>query len=159
MASATCSRCVSWSTSPTTGNGTDQTRVVPSCAVYDMSVARLEARIGALANETWEHPDANRLAKRLSKHGNELLTFLWYTDVPSDNNAGERAIRPAVMIRKNSYCNHSDRGALTQSVLMSVLRTLRVRGHQPLDTILSSLADYSRTGILPPLPPKALTAG
>ncbi len=109
---------------------------------YDMSVARLEARIGALANETWEHPDASRLAKRLNEHGNELLTFLWHSDVPSDNNAGERAIRPAVMIRKNSYCNHSDRGALTQSVLMSVLRTLRVRGHQPLDTILSSLAEY-----------------
>jgi transposase len=123
---------------------------------YDMAVARLEGRISNLASEKWEHPDANRLAKRLSKHGYELLTFLWHSEVPMSNNAGERAIRPAVMIRKNSYCNHSDRGALTQSVLMSVLRTLRVRGHQPLDTILSSLADYSKSGKLPPLPPKSI---
>lgn len=72
-----------------------------------------------------------------------------------DNNAGERAIRPAVMIRKNSYRNHSDRGALTQSVWMSVLRTLRVRGHQPLDTILKALAAYAKTGFIPKLPQKA----
>ena len=134
-------------------------RATMAADAYDMLVARLEARVASLASETWEHPDANRLSKRLIKHGNELLTFLWHSDVPSDNNAGERAIRPAVMIRKNSYCNHSDRGALTQSVLMSVLRTLRVRGHQPLDTILSSLAVCSTTGLLPPLPPKSEAAG
>lgn len=123
-------------------------------ADYDMAVARLEARIGKLANQSWQHSDATRLSKRLTKYGGELLTFLWYEDVPSDNNAGERAIRPAVMIRKNSYCNHSDRGALTQSVLMSVLRTLRVRGHQPLDTILSALVEYSKTGVMPQMPAK-----
>lgn len=123
-------------------------------ADFDMSVARLEVRIANLATKSWDHTDANRLSKRLGKYGSEMLTFLWHTDVPSDNNAGERAIRPAVMIRKNSYCNHSDRGALTQSVLMSVLRTLRVRKLQPIDTILKALADFSKTGILPPLPKK-----
>ena len=59
---------------------------------------------------------------------------------------------PAVMIRKNSYANQSDRGALTQSVLMTVLRTLRLRGLQPIDTILAALVDYSRTGKLPSMP-------
>lgn len=121
---------------------------------YDLAVVRLESRLATLARTSWEHPDAARLAKRLAKYGNQLLTFLWYSDVPSDNNAGERAIRPAVMIRKNSYCNHSDRGALTQSVLMTVFRTLRLRGLQPLDTILTALAQHSQTGTLPPLPPR-----
>ncbi len=121
---------------------------------YDMAAVGLEARLAKLAGESWQHPDANRLSKRLAKYGDELLTFLWYDDVPSDNNAGERAIRPAVMIRKNSYCNHSDRGALTQSVLMSVFRTLRLRNHQPLDTLLAALSEYSKTGNIPPLPPK-----
>jgi hypothetical protein len=58
------------------------------------------------------------------------------------------------MIRKNSYQSGSDRGALTSSVLLSVLRTLRVRGHQPIDTILPALTDYNRTGKLPPMPPR-----
>ncbi|WP_261344143.1 IS66 family transposase [Rubripirellula tenax] len=122
---------------------------------YDMSVARLEGRLAKLGSESWQHADAARLAKRLSKYGNELLTFLWHDDVPSDNNAGERAIRPAVMIRKNSYCNHSERGALTQSVLMTVFRTLRLRGREPLATILDALAIYAATGNMPPMPQKA----
>ena len=57
------------------------------------------------------------------------------------------------MIRENSRCSHSDRGALTQSVLMTVLRTLRVRGHQPMDCILKALTTYSAIGGLPNLPP------
>ena len=121
---------------------------------YDLAAVGLEGRLAKLGSESWQHPEANRLSKRLAKYGDELLTFLWHDDVPSDNNAGERAIRPAVMIRKNSYCNHSERGALTQSVLMSVFRTLRLRNHQPLDTILAALSEYSNTGTIPPLPPK-----
>lgn len=71
---------------------------------------------------------------------------LWSDDLPMDNNTAELMIRPAVMIRKNSYCNHSDQGALIQSVLMTVFRTLKLRGHQPIDTMLNALAEYSRTG-------------
>lgn len=119
---------------------------------YDMAVARLTKRLSNLACEEWTHADAQRLSKRLAKYGDQLLTFLWYEGMPSDNNAGERAIRPAVMIRKNSYCNQSEKGALTQSVLMTIFRTLRLRNHQPLDTILNALADYAQTGKLPPLP-------
>ncbi|MEM8910276.1 MAG: IS66 family transposase [Planctomycetota bacterium] len=122
---------------------------------YDLAVGRLEQRLGKLGSESWNHADANRLSKRIAKYGSELLTFLWYEDVPSDNNPGERAIRPAVMIRKNSYCNHSDQGALTQSVLMRVLRTFRIRGHQPLDTILQALESYAKTGLMSPMPQKA----
>ena len=73
--------------------------------------------------------------------------------MPFDNNAAERAIRPAVIIRKNSYGNRSQRGADTQAVLMSIYRTLKQRAHDPLTTITTTLGDYLRTGKLPPLPP------
>ena len=43
--------------------------------------------------------------------------------MPYDNNHAERAIRPAVLIRKNSYNNRSRRGADAQAVLISVYRT------------------------------------
>ena len=122
---------------------------------YDMAVARLEGRLANIASDDWKHADARRLAKRLAKYGNQLLTFLWYDDVPGDNNSGERAIRPAVMIRKMSQSNKSDRGAVTQSVLMSVFRTLKLRGHDPIRTILYALAQHIRTGQLPPIPPKS----
>ncbi len=122
---------------------------------YELKSLQLEGRLINLGTETWIHPDAKRLAKRMKKYHSQLLTFLRYDDVASDNNAGERAIRPAVMIRKNSYANQSDRGALTQSVLMTVFRTLKLRKLQPIDTILEALTTYTQSGTLPKLPPKA----
>jgi hypothetical protein len=113
----------------------------------------LETRLDELIATPWEDPQARRLIKRLRRHRYDLLTFLDHADVPFDNNAGERAIRPAVIIRKNSYCNRSQRGADTQAVLMSIYRTLKQRGHDPLATLTQALTEYLRTGILPPLPP------
>ncbi len=78
---------------------------------YDEAVIRLEGRLHKVACDSREYADAKRLAKRMAKYGNEMLTFLWYDDVASDNNAAERAIRPAVVIRKNSYANQSEPAA------------------------------------------------
>jgi len=113
----------------------------------------LYKRLDELIAAPWKDKQARRLIKRLRRHRDHLLTFLDKADVPYDNNAGERAIRPAVIIRKNSYCNRSQRGADTQAVLMSIYRTLKQRGHDPLKTITEALATYLTTNQLPPLPP------
>jgi transposase len=97
---------------------------------------------------------SRRLLKRFRRHRDDLLTSLDDPAVPFDNNAAERAIRPAVIIRKNSYGNRSQRGADTQAVLMSINRTLKQRGYDPLTTITDALAKYPTTGKLPGLPPK-----
>ena len=55
-------------------------------------------------------------------------------------------------IRKNSLCNRGDNGATVQGVLMSVYRTLRLRGLDPLETIVSALRDGVRAGSLTPSP-------
>jgi transposase len=98
---------------------------------YASRRACLTVRRDELIAIEWEDKDAKRLIKRLRRHRDELLTFLDEADVPFDNNHAERAIRPAVMIRKNSFGNRSDRGADTQAVLMSLYRTLQQRGHAP----------------------------
>lgn len=118
---------------------------------FDLAGARLERRLIELAIADWRQPDAARLAGRLHKYGEELLAFLSDDAIPPDNNAAERAIRPAVLIRKNSYANHSDRGALTQAVLMSIYRTLRQRHLDPLATLLQALRQLATTGQLPTL--------
>ena len=89
----------------------------------------------------------------MAKNGHECLTFSRYAEVPSDNSAGERVIRPAVMICEYSYYNQSEQGALTQSVLMTVLRTIRVRGYQPPDGILDGLPIHAVTSDLANQPP------
>jgi len=113
---------------------------------------RLEARLQKLIAQAWENPHARRLVKRLRRHAQELFTFLDHPEVPFDNNHAERIIRPAVIIRKNSYANGSEDGANAQAVLMSVYRTLKQRGHNPIQTIVAALRTYLSTGVLPPLP-------
>lgn len=39
-----------------------------------------------------------------------------------------------------------------QAVLMSIYRTLKLRGHDPIRTIVAALSESLRTGKLPPLP-------
>ena len=126
---------------------------------YASRRARLTVRLDELIATEWEDKDAKRLIKRLRRHRDELLTFLDEPEVPFDNNHAERAIRPAVMIRKNSFGNRSDRGADTQAVLMSVYRTLQQRGHAPLKTVVDALTTYLKTSKLPPLPAKVATGG
>jgi transposase len=114
---------------------------------------RVHARMDALMAIPWKDKQAKRLLKRFRRHRQDLFTFLDDPAVPFDNNAAERAVRPAVIIRKNSYGNRSQRGADTQAVLMSIYRTLKQRDHDPLKTITEALAEYLRNGKLPPLPP------
>lgn len=129
-------------------------------ATYASRRQRLAARLEELIDTPWEDAHAKRLVKRLRRHRNDLFTFLDQPDVPFDNNAAERAIRPAVIIRKNSYGNRSQRGADCQAVLMSIFRTLKQRGHDPIRTIIHALATYLTTKQLPPLPePKTTSDG
>jgi len=113
---------------------------------------RLHARLAELIDTSWQDKQAHRLIKRLRRHQGDLFTFLDRPDVPFDNNHAERAIRPAVIIRKNSYTNRSDRGADAQAVLMSIYRTLKQRGHDPITTICNALTTYLTTGQLPSPP-------
>ena len=126
---------------------------------YDTRVARLRERMTGLAVHAWVNPDARRLANRLREYGRDLLTFLDVEGVPKSNNKAEREIRPAVLMRKASYGCVSDRGAATRGVLMSIYRTLRQRGLDPLHETEIALRTYVRTGRLPPLPKKSSSAG
>lgn len=126
---------------------------------YQSKLARLHVRMVDVAVAAWTNPHAQRLADRLHKYGEQLLTFVEFEGVPADNNRAEREVRPAVMMRKNSYGNQSERGALTRAVLMTVLRTLKKRGLDVLDTITAALRTLATTGQLPPLPQKSSSEG
>ena len=47
------------------------------------------------------------------------------------------------MVRKNSYANGSEDGAETQAVLMSVFRTLKQRGHNPVSAVIECRSHLS----------------
>ena len=119
---------------------------------YASRIDRLYERLLDLALASYADSDARRLAKRLEKYRDELFVFLNHPEVPPTNNQAEREIRTAVLIRKIIYGNRSKNGALTQSVLMTVFRTLKRRGYNPIQTLVSALQEYIRTGQLPPFP-------
>ena len=115
---------------------------------YQRRYHLLEERLQAMAYGDWENPSAIRLAKRLKRHQNEIFTFVLETEVPFDNNFAERMIRLGVIMRKNSFNNRSQKGAGTQSVLMSIFTTLKQRDLNPIDTVIKALRIYQTTGNL-----------
>ena len=120
---------------------------------------RLDKRLQELLVQPWKQQHARRLVKRLRRHASELFTFLDHPQAPFDNNHAERQIRPAVIARKNSYANGSEDGAETQAILMSVFRTLKQRGHNPVSAVSNAIRDYLKTGQLPPLPGSSTAFG
>jgi len=119
---------------------------------YSRRILRIDQRLCALADADYRDADAQRLGKRLSRTRDHLWTFLDEPEVSFDNNFAERQIRPAVLLRKNGQNNRSVDGAAVQSVLMSVYRTLRLRGHDPIQTLAKALRTYTATGKLPEMP-------
>ena len=64
-----------------------------------------------------------------------------------------------MIVRKNSYASGSESGAGTQAVLMSVFRTLKQRGHNPVSAVVDAVRTSLESGQLPPLPGAATEAG
>jgi transposase len=126
---------------------------------YASRIGLINRRLNKLADATYMDGDASRLGHRISKHRDQLFTFLDTPGVPPDNNQAERQIRPAVIIRKNQLCNRSETGAATQAILMSVYRTLKLRGLDATATIAGALRTLLHTGTLPPLPVENVADG
>jgi len=84
-----------------------------------------------LAGPSWGETDVDRIAKRLRRHAQELTVFLWDQTVPADNNTAERALLPAVVMRKITGAA----GAQATAVLVSVLKPASQQERPLLDTL------------------------
>jgi transposase len=115
---------------------------------------RLEAGLDRLLAYHRANPDNERLAAHLFKHQAHLFTFLDHPEVDATNNLAERQLRPAVIARKLSAGNRTDRGATTHAVLASLAATCRQRGQPFLDFAvrLLSLPPPSPSPLLTPVP-------
>lgn len=70
----------------------------------------------------------DKLRQRLAKQRDHLFTFLDHASVEATNNLAERQLRPAVISRKLSCGNKTERGAATWQVLASLAATCRQTG-------------------------------
>lgn len=108
-------------------------------ADYETRGQRLEERLRELAHGTYGEENETRLANRLKKHEKELTLFLWEAGVEPTNNAAERAIRPAVVMRKITGGSRSERGAKATAVVMSVVKTAKQQNRPLFETIKTLL--------------------
>jgi transposase len=91
------------------------------CAVQCMA-SQYEA---ALSAATLAEP-ALKVLKSMQKHWPGLTVFVDNPEVPMDNNAAERALRPAVIGRKNFYGSGSQWSGQLTATMLSVLMTAKL---------------------------------
>jgi transposase len=95
-------------------------------------------------------PDVQRFAAHLTTEAGALLTFLGEPAIDANNWRAEHAIRPAVVTRKVCGGNRTARGAETQQILASVLRTIDQRGLDP-TAVLTPLLHARQLTVAPAL--------
>ncbi len=80
--------------------------------------------------------------KYMLKHWQELTLFLRVEKAPLDNNICERAIKMAIMHRKNSLFYKTEHGAYIGDIFMSIIHTCNLSKINPLD-YLTELRKHS----------------
>lgn len=96
-----------------------------------MEVMRRESRHPAVQHAQ----DAFRDAEGIDR----LFHWCRSPDIPADNNAAERGLRPLVIARKVSFGSQSERGLKRREILMSVFGTLRLRTDDPIGALVRAL--------------------
>ncbi len=111
-----------------------------ACASADPRARRLaqqrfQQRLLAVRDPFTDDPAAPqaRLCRRIQRHSDELFVFVAHPQVPADNNAAERSVRPLVTSRKISGGTRSDQGSATKMTLASLFGTWHARGLNPFD--------------------------
>ena len=67
------------------------------------------------------------------KHWEPLTLFVSKEGAPLDNNICERALKMAILHRKNSLSYKTEQGAKTGDLFMSLIQTCRLNGINPAD--------------------------
>lgn len=111
---------------------------------YQRQVAILKQQLERLLNRTFNGVGRN-LLDRYRKYRHALFVFLDRNDVPADNNACERALRPSVIHRKVMGSFRSEWGAQAYAALTTVLNTAKRNG----ESAFQKLAHLMGTPVLP----------
>lgn len=101
--------------------------------VYHRRVEKLRRRLAECRRGRSKDTDVERLKDRMAIFHDDLLTFLEEWDVEPTNNRAERALRPAVVARKISNGNRTEKGAEAHAILMSIIQTCRQQETNILD--------------------------
>jgi hypothetical protein len=103
----------------------------------------LECKAVQLLDSPRSEPSEEAVRNRLHKQRDHLFTFLDHDGVEATNNLAERQLRPAVIARKISCGNKTQKGARTWQILASLAATCAQRA-------TSFIAELARAAPLQP---------
>jgi transposase len=103
---------------------------------YARRVTEVEHRLVGLLQQQVRGVHARRLRQRYRRHREHLFVFLHCPDVPPDNNACERALRPSVIHRKVTNGFRSEWGAHAYAALATIIETAKLHHHNVFDTLV-----------------------
>src|SRR5207253_10604781 len=103
----------------------------------------LQCKAVQLLDSPRREPCKEAVRKRLFKQRDHLFTFLDHDGVDATNNLAERQLRPAVIARKISCGNKTQKGAHTWQILASLAATCAQRA-------TSFMAELARAAPLQP---------
>jgi transposase len=103
------------------------------------ATGRMEVKLEQMLERPYRHPANRRLARHLEHEQPWLFTFLYCPGLAATNNAAERAIRGMVIARKVWGGSRTWKGARTQQILVSVLRTCWQQGKDAFGRVVSLL--------------------
>jgi transposase len=104
---------------------------------FRRQVTLLEKRLDRLLARPLTARQALTLRDRYRTHRHHLFVFLYRPDVPADNNACERALRPAVIHRKVLGSFRSEWGPRAYAALATVLNTAKRKGENVFQKLVS----------------------
>lgn len=98
-----------------------------SDTVYYRKAKVLRSKIQHAINAGSQHAGIKAIQTIFKENKHRL--YHWVSDraVPADNNRAERELRPTVIARKVSFGSQSKQGALSRSVLMTIIHTAKKR--------------------------------
>lgn len=100
---------------------------------------KLEAKLDWYLSWRPTYDPNRRFRNHLFREREHLFTFLEVPGLEATNWPAEQAIRPAVIARKLSGCNRTDRGAQAQERIMSLARTAWQQDRDVFDLLVRAL--------------------
>jgi predicted RNA-binding Zn-ribbon protein involved in translation (DUF1610 family) len=118
-----------------------------------------KGKLYRLCDELTEHalsgPDtvskSRGIAKRFATHGKYYFTFLEKDFVPPTNNNAEQSLRGVVIARKTQFFSQSRGGLCFTEVFRSLLGTIKLKGLNARDFLVSAMTAVSEGKPLPSL--------
>ena len=132
--------------------------LVPPIRSRVQFILRETAKFEVASREKTPWAKTVRTCRQLLKVEQALWLFVEVEDVEPTNNSAERAIRPAVLWKKNSFGSQSENGSLFVARVLTVVSSLRAQNRNVLDFIRETITAHRLQISKPSLIPTAITS-